>query len=379
MSLVRFIMVGGFLGSGKTTLLGRLARHYLERGRRVGVITNDQAENLVDTRNFREQGLAAAEIPGGCFCCRFNALADAAARLARAERPDILLAEPVGSCTDLIATVVQPLKRLYTDQYRIAPYPVLVDPVRVRKILTGDRQGGFSPKVAYIYHKQLEEADAIAVNKADTLTEEEHGELCDLVRRHFPGKEVLLISGRSGHGMETLLDLLDRDGAYGRHIPEIDYDTYAEGEAELGWLNCTAALAGDADFSADELLTDLAQAIRQLLVEHQCETAHLKMLLHAGGGTAIANLVRSDAVAELSRRAESTARREPQASRIVNNAELIVNARVHADPETLLALVRRGLDQVCRRRGLTANLDKIQHFRPARPVPTYRFAADAGY
>jgi G3E family GTPase len=99
MSPIRLVMIGGFLGSGKTTLLGRLARYYLENGRRVGIITNDQAENLVDTRSFREQGLPAAEIPGGCFCCRFNALADAAAKLAQAERPDLLLAEPVGSCS----------------------------------------------------------------------------------------------------------------------------------------------------------------------------------------------------------------------------------------------------------------------------------------
>jgi G3E family GTPase len=46
---VRFVMVGGFLGAGKTTTLSRLARHYLDRGQRIGLVTNDQADDLVDT------------------------------------------------------------------------------------------------------------------------------------------------------------------------------------------------------------------------------------------------------------------------------------------------------------------------------------------
>ena len=49
-------------------------------GKRVGLITNDQAGGLVDTRLLRGQGFATEEIAGGCFCCRFNTLVEAAAR-----------------------------------------------------------------------------------------------------------------------------------------------------------------------------------------------------------------------------------------------------------------------------------------------------------
>ncbi|MCS7167674.1 MAG: cobalamin biosynthesis protein P47K, partial [Gemmatales bacterium] len=51
-------MVGGFLGAGKTTTLLGLARHYIQQGRRVALIANDQADHLVDTALFRS--LAAA-------------------------------------------------------------------------------------------------------------------------------------------------------------------------------------------------------------------------------------------------------------------------------------------------------------------------------
>lgn len=53
MNGMRFIMVGGFLGAGKTTTLARLAKFYQQRGQRVGIVTNDQAQDLVDTHNLR--------------------------------------------------------------------------------------------------------------------------------------------------------------------------------------------------------------------------------------------------------------------------------------------------------------------------------------
>jgi G3E family GTPase len=364
MKLVRFIMVGGFLGAGKTTTLGRLARHYQSQGRKVGIITNDQANNLVDTYTFRTQGLSTEEIPGGCFCCRFDALTEAAGKLNAAERPDVLLAEPVGSCTDLVATVVQPLKRLYQDRYEVAPYVVLVDPIRARKILTGDPLGGFSPKVAYIFHKQLEEADAVAINKADTLEPHETAGLTDLLRKNFPEKQLLLLAAKTGLGLDRLFTLTESAGRFGRNIPEVDYDTYAEGEAELGWLNCTCSLKTASPFPADDFLLDLAATLQQALRDDGAEVAHLKMLLHAGGKTAIANLVRGDGQPELSQQSGITAW----------DAELIVNARVHADPEELWQIVERCLAEVCQKRKIQTTLGMNQHFKPGRPVPTHRYA-----
>src|SRR5215470_18071755 len=115
MKRLRFVMVGGFLGAGKTTALARLARFYTDRGQRVGLVTNDQAADLVDTSSLRSQGLAVEEVAGACFCCRFDDLVGRVSQLQKDQRPDVLLAEPVGSCTDLVATVVQPLKDLYGD------------------------------------------------------------------------------------------------------------------------------------------------------------------------------------------------------------------------------------------------------------------------
>src|SRR5581483_9804440 len=108
MKPVRFVMIGGFLGAGKTTTLARMARHYMEHGRKVGLVTNDQAQDLVDTNSLRAQGFPVEEVAGACFCCRFEDLVGQVQKLNERERPDVILAEPVGSCTDLVATVIQP-------------------------------------------------------------------------------------------------------------------------------------------------------------------------------------------------------------------------------------------------------------------------------
>ena len=79
----RYIMLGGFLGAGKTTAVARLAQHLSAQGLRVGLITNDQGKGLVDTAMLSSRGFEVEEIAGGCFCCRFNSLLEAARNLSR--------------------------------------------------------------------------------------------------------------------------------------------------------------------------------------------------------------------------------------------------------------------------------------------------------
>ena len=62
MSQARYIMIGGFLGAGKTTSVARLAERLTAQGRRVGLITNDQGTELVDTAML--PSVAAAVIGG---------------------------------------------------------------------------------------------------------------------------------------------------------------------------------------------------------------------------------------------------------------------------------------------------------------------------
>jgi len=365
MKRIRFIMIGGFLGAGKTTTLWRLAQQYIQRGLRVGLVTNDQAKNLVDTFLLRAQGLTVAEVPGACFCCRFDDLVNKVSALEEAERPDVILAEPVGSCTDLVATVIQPLKDLYGQRFQVAPYPVLFKPSHGRKILSNEADAGFSPKAAYIFRKQLEEADAIVLNRVDELAPQQIEELSSLVSRQYPEVPLVRISARTGQGFETLVELLEQDGPFGRRILDIDYDTYAEGEAELGWLNSSVHLTASRPFAVDDLLLDVITGLGTEMQQIVGEVAHLKMIALAEANYAVANLVSTGSKPELSLPSRAS----------VAEADLILNARVAVDPAVLQEKMVELLENACRSRGIQINYRQTQSLRPGRPVPTHRYAA----
>jgi len=63
-------------------------------------------------KRLTERGVE--EITGGCFCCRLDELVAAIGRLDAGARPDVIVAEPVGSCTDLVgATCNRSLASLF--------------------------------------------------------------------------------------------------------------------------------------------------------------------------------------------------------------------------------------------------------------------------
>jgi len=361
----RYIMIGGFLGAGKTTVLGKLAGRLAGQGLRVGLITNDQGRNLVDTAMLRAQGFAMEEIPGGCFCCRFNSLVEAAAKLAEQSRPDVFIAEPVGSCTDLAATVAYPLRRLYGDNFTVAPVSVLVDPIRGLRVFGLEQGGSFSEKVLYIYLKQIEEADLAVISKCDLLDERRLESLRQAIAARFPGKEILAVSARDGTNLDAWFARITSSEQVAQGAMEIDYQVYAQGEALLGWLNCTVQLAARKAFEADKFLVGLAREIRKRL--QKAEVAHLKMTLSPDGGLGeigVVNLVRSDFVPELAMSLD-----EP-----VGSGQLIVNLRAEAAPDALGTAVREALAVTARKfPTLHATLDHLEHFRPGKPTPTHRF------
>jgi len=367
-SRARYVMIGGFLGAGKTTCVARLAQQLTTQGLKVGLITNDQGSDLVDTTMLRSRGFATEEIPGGCFCCRFNSLVEAASKLTAASRPDVFIAEPVGSCTDLVATVTYPLRRMYGTEFAIAPLSVLVDPIRAQRIFGLAEGGRFSEKVLYIYRKQLEEADLIVINKCDLIEGDQLAQLSATLAAEFPRAQLLAASARSGVGLDEWFGRIAAAEQPPGSAMAVDYEVYADGEALLGWLNCTVAMAGATDFDGNAVLRLLARRMQELLNADGAEIAHLKMTLSPGeglGDLGVINVVRNDFVPELSLELPD----------VIHTGQLIINCRAEAAPEALLTALRQALaDTAPRFSGLALGLEHSECFRPGKPQPTHRIA-----
>lgn len=342
--------VGGFLGAGKTTLLARAATALLARGKRVVVVTNDQAPGLVDTQIVALTGVPTAEVAGACFCCAFPDFAAKASALIEAHAPDVILAEPVGSCVDIAATVLRPLARQRPDVHRVAPFTVVVDPAAWRAT-----DGAMDPTTAYIYRKQIAEADVVLLNKAD-VEPREALDACEAgLAACCPAPEVRRVSAATGEGVDAWLDAVLADRPGGERRIDVDYDTYAAGEAALGWLNAEVELDGDVAWS------DTLEAVMRG-IGARLPVAHLKCLLRSGERVEVSNAVagRPTPVARTLRAGAPTSR-----------ATVVVNARVACTPTELRRVTEATLRDLP---GVRGNVVSLRAFAPGRPVPIHRVA-----
>ena len=359
MSKTKLILVGGFLAAGKTTMLNALAGRLTGRGFKVGLITNDQAADLVDTAILTCTGVAVREVSGSCFCCNFPGFMAAVQSLIDAGA-NLIVAEPVGSCTDLSATILQPIKDQFQD-LDLAPLTVLVDPVRLKEAL--ELVPCLThPDALYIVKRQLEEADRILLNKADTLTPAQTEEELALLKRNFSAPAAA-VSALKGDNVDTWLDEILTGGSAGTHITEVDYDRYAHGEAVLGWLNAAIKLAGAADTDwnafAEKLLANLRDAFRA----DNAEIGHVKLSLTCDGKAVLGNVGSIGGAVNM--RGDSSVKGA--------SAVMTLNARVQMSPEALQKAVEKILPETAAASGVSATVTNLKCLMPGRPNPTYRY------
>jgi len=356
------IFIGGFLGAGKTTLMGEAAKRLAARGQRVGLITNDQAAELVDTVFLQKTGSAVTEVSGSCFCCNFPGMVGAIESLA-AKSANVILAEPVGSCTDLSATIIQPLKDKKGGDVSLAPLSVLVAPERLCDILDGN-SAGLHDSSAYIFRKQLEEADFILLSKVDTLDIAQVSDLTTRLAAAYPKAKVFAVSSKNGAGLDAWLEAVTTQTAIsGGHIlGEVDYDIYAEGEAVLGWLNATYVLTSEQPTDWKAFAGNLLDALSKEFDAMGAAVGHVKLAVTSCCGSLVtANLVGTRDTLEV--HGEGS---------MGTGAQLTLNARAQMSPEQLETIVREQMAKVC---GSTvkAQVAALRCLSPGYPTPTYRY------
>lgn len=355
----RIILVGGFLGAGKTTLLWSMAKELSKQGKKVGLISNDQASELVDTAFLQQSGGMTAEVHGSCFCCNYNGFVNAIEELRNQNHVDVIIAEPVGSCTDLSATIMQPLKDLQKEELDIAPLSVLVDPMRLSTLLEG-KDYGMHASAAYILYKQLEEADYIVINKTDLLKQQEVNELIEKTREQWANAEVYAISAKTGYNMEEWLGAVFTNTNAGTHLLDIDYDIYAEGEAVLGWLNTTVHLRGN-DICWNRFTEQFLNQLSQRFKEENSSIGHVKLIIEEGKNFIIGNITGTNQKAEMKGSVEKA-----------KEVSMTLNARVEMIQEKLEAIVLETLENV-KEIGVEWDIKILNCLQPGRPNPTHRY------
>jgi G3E family GTPase len=272
------------------------------------------------------------------------------------------MGEPVGSCTDFVAAVANPIKIQYRDAFRFAPFSIMVDPERVRSLILNETHTDFPEDVAYLFGKQMEEADTIVLNKVDLLTEKESNRLLAAIGDRYRGKKLMAVSATEGTGMdEWLEDLISGRPGANTVLSQIDYDRYAAAEAVLGWLNAAVKLKADKLFDPGRFMTSLATTLRDRFKIEKGEIGHLKFVITSAGQSMWANL--THLAAEPGIGGEKLDK--------LPRGTLIINARVRIEPEDLETIVRDSLSKVSNEMVVQSEIDDLQCFSPAYPEPPH--------
>ncbi|HEY6798959.1 MAG TPA: GTP-binding protein [Kineosporiaceae bacterium] len=363
--MIRFVALSGFLGAGKTTTLIAAARTLQAQGHRVAVVTNDQGTELVDTTLARSSIDDVAEVIGGCFCCRFEDLMRVVDHLIASGTVDTVIAEAVGSCTDLQATVVRPLQEYHGDKFTVAPLTTVVDPLRLRAFDRAVQRGEPESDLSYLFGRQLAESELIAVNKTDLVDADERAALVTTLQERYPGKVILPYSATSGAGLDAVLTAWQAEAAWAQDLV-IDYDRYAAAEAQLAWLNQEFRLTAVADgFSPLLWGTSVLEHISQASDEGQAEIGHAKLTIETAEG-----------LTKLSITAAGT---EPTVDRAVTvpatGGRAIVNARVACEPELMDQIVLDAVAHADDLSGTRSEATEANSFKPGYPTPVYRLAS----
>ncbi|MDR1857225.1 MAG: hypothetical protein LBR22_08765 [Desulfovibrio sp.] len=371
------MVVGGFLGAGKTTLIGAAALKLQATGRRVGVVTNDQTGDCVDTVMFARRGVPVREVAGSCFCCDFPGLVTCLESL-REEGCEVILAETVGSCADISATVLQPLKDRHSDRFSLLPLTVVVDPMRLGQARQGtpslDRPLPVPPPLhesaAYIVGVQREEADILLVNKIDALDGKLLRACIAELQDAHPRTRTLGASALTGEGVDEWLALVRIFAHPGGTLAAVDYDVYAEGEGVLGWLNAVAVLRPEGEGTDWRgLCGAFLAAMDDAFGKEGVCIGHVKLLLHLkdGEGELTASLV-------------ATGGGSPVKGAVTGSGDgvLVVNARVETSPEGLRNVVETALESCCEAFHVEPVIETMRCLRPGRPRPTWRYDAIVG-
>ena len=361
------ILLGGFLGSGKTSLMLKLAEKLEGLGKRVSLITNDQGEGLVDTKIALASGFTAQEITGGCFCCSFSSLLGTLVTITEDQSPDYIIAEAVGSCTDLFSTVIRPLQQFHSEVVTVKRFWVLADGLRYADEFSQlDLEDPILPLEVLASH-QLKETAEILISKTDLIGREQLVGVIDRLRGINP---KALIHHYSIHDdiAPVLGELLSEEIVLPGHHEELDYDLYAEAEAAYGWYNGSwemrigeDLLPADPAAVAAYLLQGLDGELNQRDGNGVSSIAHAKVQVTTPSGYFKAGIS--------GRQLQAPTKGEFKPER---SFHVVLNIRAAAPPERLSATVATLLDGLQHHfTGLGVTGYKEQTLIPSRPNPEY--------
>ncbi len=354
-------LVGGFLGSGKTTAIICAAQQLIKAGKRVGIVTNDQGKYLVDTAFAKASHIPTVEVTGGCFCCNYNDLETVLKQLQTETQPDIIFAESVGSCADLVATVVKPLQTFYQQGIEVTSLSIFTD-IRLLRRRLQNQPLPFHENVVYIFDKQIEEAGLIILNKSDLLPDQEVFDTLTMAQQKYPNKPMIAQNTLTQKGIQHWVERITANtNCLPTNTLDIDYKKYGAGEAELAWLDDELEIQVNPGGGHEAIVCFLNELL-QNMENKNIPIGHFKVWIKAS---------------DCSFKQSFTSTHEDHWQDNIPHFyadifTILINLRAQAPKRILREMICESIEVLCWNVGATCLEKKSEAFHPALPIPTHR-------
>ena len=357
----RMLVLGGYLGAGKTTLAVNIARSLKERrDRSVSIIMNDQGDVLVDTEYSKNAGFDTRDIMGGCFCTNFDNFVSSARTLVTSGKPDVIIAEPIGTSTNIMSSVVAPMRSLYPDEFSVAPFTVVVDCVRALDILS-KKEHRTEDVVDIIPAHQIREAEIVILSKADLVNKDTLEKVKEAVDTILPGIRMIESSSVDLRNMDEIMDFMLSDEISTKTPTGEQNKGFACEKAKLGWYSGTFDLVPKEDVDMYSLETDIMRGIAK---EYGSKSiVHVKVLVESEESAAKMSLV------------EDTMQVDGiYGSRYIKTpGKLVLNARVVSPPKKLEDTMRALIDDMVTKYPMELVMTGEKCFTPKPESPSHFF------
>jgi len=349
-------LLSGFLGSGKTTAIQHACNYLFQKNVKTGVITNDQGTRLVDGDFFKSLKLPEEQVVNSCFCCNYNELDRKIESLIKTHGVDTIFAESVGSCTDVVAAIFNPLSQ-FRPQLQVT-VSTFADAELLYALLK-ENKCVFDEDVKYIYYKQLQEAGIIVVSKTDVISKTQLKELKQIMRENYKDKVVHYQNSFDTNNIEKWLELLNNfKTETALQSLEIDYDIYGSGEAKLAWLDQEVEV-NSIDNNAIDITIDLINRIFNKIKKYNYSIGHLKFLINGDAKVSFTSTTPVTYAYKAKRHKAAT-------------ATLLINARVQTAPDSLSEIVSNAIEEEEKKSSCKIFIRSLSSFKPGYPKPTYR-------
>lgn len=355
----RVVFLEGYLGAGKTTLAYHLARALNEQGKSVSIVTNDQGNVLVDTQFMQNAGVDVREVTGACFCTRFDEFIKNARSLVSVAKPDVLIAEPIGTSTSLLGSVIAPMKSLYKDEFQVSPLFVVVDGQRTLNDLMKRDNLDLVPRRMIPIH-QMREGEVLVISKTDLLTDEERTAVRKYVAEQVPDAEIFEFSSVDKRNLAQILGVVNSNLETKKIAPDVDQRLFSMEKAAMGWYSTSCRISADGEkVDIYDVLTSMMKGISKRFDAD--DIAHVKILVNSTNIGMKISLVGGSLQIDGARGGRF----------LVGEADFVLNSRIRSLPNQLKQAIEGVVESTLAKAGIRVNDRKVSCFVPKPDAPKY--------